>query len=248
MAGSDAVVQIDPTFLRLTASAERTVEAEAADVTVVIAGRSLFYGNEALAKAEGVRDFVSDLRQHGFEDGDFQLAGVDITSENGLIAKASGASYTLKLTCRPVSRLSPVLGAVAGQKHIRLQSIAWNYGDAETLRTLRDELMADCLADVSRRARAIGEGLGAGALVPHHYEERAADPGEYLATFSDDLADVSLDRVMPAGSFARRRAAATFGASAPLDLGAAIAHRDLARFAVRVSYRLRDDGRSTSRA
>ncbi len=241
MPDPDVVVKVDPTFLRLTATAARTVDAEAADVTVVIAGRSLCYGNEALAKADGVREFVADLRQHGFEDGDIQLAGVDITNESGLIAKASGASYTIQLTCRPVSRLSPVLGAVAGQKHIRLASIGWDYGDAATLRALRDELMAECLADVSRRARAVSDGLGAGVLVPHRYEERHAKPGEHLAEFGIDADDnlMTMDRIVPSGSFAKRRLA---GPTDPLDLGAAVSHRDTARFAIRVSYRLRDGG------
>lgn len=173
-----------PDTITVRIIAETELDADSADLTVVIEGSMVFSGNEALRKAKEVRELVESLRQVGLDEARIKLRSVEVNSQSFAIIKTSSAKYTLTIKTVCLEMLPAVLSAVAAHKGAHLSRLNWIYGG---LKDVRSRLRRDALRDALAQAHQDAEVLGVDVLGIHelHEEARGRDYNpEYIAADS----------------------------------------------------------------
>jgi len=173
-----------PDTITVRIVAETELDADSADLTVVVEGSTVFSGGEAFKKAKEVREVVESLRQVGLHEDRIKLRSVEVNSQSFAIIKTSSAKYTLTVKTVCLEKLPAVLSAVAAHKGAHLSRLNWNYGGLkETRSRLRREALRDALAQAQQDAEVLGvEVLGIHEL---HEEVRGRDYNpEYIAADS----------------------------------------------------------------
>jgi len=169
-----------PDTITVRIIAETELDADSADLTVVIEGSKVFSGSEALKKAKEVRELVESLREVGLDEARIKLRSVEVNSQSFAIIKTSSAKYTLTIKTVSLEMLPSVLSAVAAHKGANLSRLNWNYGG---LKDVRSRLRRDAL----NQARQDAEVLGVEVLGIHdlHEEARGRDYNpEYISADS----------------------------------------------------------------
>jgi hypothetical protein len=160
---------------------ETELDADSADLTVVIEGSAVFSGDEAFKKATELRALVAALKEVGIEENRVKLRSVEINSLSFAIVKSSSAKYVTLIRTVAVELLPAVLGTIASHKGAKLTRLNWNYGQLKaTKRTLRRQSLSEAL----RQARLDAEDLQVDVLGIYQLTEetcgRDRNP-EYIA-------------------------------------------------------------------
>lgn len=184
----------DTLTVRTTAEAE--LDADSADLSVVIEGSSVFSGDEAFKKAKEVRELVESLKQAGVNEQKIKLRSVEVNSQSLLLIKSSAAKYRISIKMVKLELLPAILSAIAGHKGAKLTRLEWNYSQ---LQVTRRRLRQDALRDALAQARLDAEVLGVDVLGIHRLEEAVRDR-DYNREYVDMQADFDQ------GAFGRARA------------------------------------------
>ena len=141
--------------LLVQARFEEEVTADRAELTLVISGRSVFSGREALKRAAEVVEVVQMLREFGIEEADVQLRDVVAETQKGVLTSSSSARYTLRVTCRDLNKLADIMVAVTAPKHTSMTDLTWRFPEdpeAEERRLSRALERANRKADIVAKA------------------------------------------------------------------------------------------------
>ncbi|MEX2173345.1 MAG: SIMPL domain-containing protein [Pirellulaceae bacterium] len=158
----------DTITVRIVSEAE--IDADSADLTVAVAGTTVFSGREAFKKAAELRALIDALKEVGVEESRVKLRSVEINSQSFALIKASSAKYVVSIKAVAIEAIPAVLGAVASHKGAKLSRLAWNYGK---LKETRSRLRGEALADALLQARLDAEVLGTSVLGIHQVTEAA---------------------------------------------------------------------------
>jgi uncharacterized protein YggE len=175
----------DTITVRVTNEAE--LDADSADLTVVVEGSAVFSGAEAFKKAKELRALVDSLKEIGIAEDRVKLRSVEINSQSFALIKTSSAKYVASIKAVSVELLPATLSAVASQKETKLSRLKWNYGKLKETRSL---LRREALADALRQARLDAAVLGVDVLAIHELTEdtRGKDYNpEYITGDSTDF-------------------------------------------------------------
>jgi uncharacterized protein YggE len=164
--------QSNPDVIVITAKHEALLEAERAELRVVVQGSSLITGRAALRKAKEVSKLVQELALVGIGEGQIRLEGVQAEVSSGLLGKSSSASYTLRIHCDDLEQLADVLGAVTQGKNARLEQIVWRYPDSAEQQAV---WLGQCIARANTRAFAAAAALGTRIVGVHRLSEERLD-------------------------------------------------------------------------
>ena len=162
-----------PNLVAVQQTQTHEVAADRADLHVTVEGLSLFTGAEALKKAREVAQIAGDLTASGLPPEAIFLQGVFADVQSGTLSKSSRARYRLRIHCADLSRLADIIGIIAGQKNVALNTLAWGYPDDEAL---RDTWLLACIARVSEKSAKIAAALGVRVLGVHTFSETLEDP------------------------------------------------------------------------
>lgn len=154
---------------------ETELDADSADLTVVIEGSSVFSGSQAFKKAKELQELLEVLQEAGIEENQVKLRNVHINSQSFALIKSSSARYTVLIKKVSLERLPPVLSAVAAHKGAELSHLLWKYGE---LKTTRRRLRREALSEAMEQARGDAELLGVEVLGIYQLSE-AADNKEH---------------------------------------------------------------------
>lgn len=171
---------LDPTTIKVDAWREEEVEADWADLFVVVKGTSLVTGKAALTKAREVGELVAALVAAGLEEKDVRLQELRADKFTGLLGRSSSAHYSLRIRCAKLDLLPEVLAAVTSQKSATIQYLTWGYRQDDEL---RDRLTEAYIRRASERARLIAAALGVKLLGLHRYKEEYDDSEARRPTF-----------------------------------------------------------------
>ncbi|HUG67852.1 MAG TPA: SIMPL domain-containing protein [Pirellulaceae bacterium] len=166
---------------------EEELDADSADLTVVVEGSAVFSGAEAFKKAKELRALIDLLKEVGVDESRVKLRSVEINSQSFALIKTSSAKYVASIKTVTVELLPAVLNAVAAQKGTKLSRLKWNYSK---LQETRSRLRRDALADALRQARSDAHVLGVTVLAIHDLTEetRGKDYNpEYISGDSTDF-------------------------------------------------------------
>lgn len=171
MTGTSGTDDATVHFISVTMSATAEVEADRADLFLQVRGSSLIFGNAALSRAREVAQLVADLKGIGIPEGDIRLLDVQAEVQKGI---SSAATYSLRVHCSSLDRLSTLLGAITTQKNVTLNHLAWDYSPMEEQQT-DARLLDDCLKRANVRAQQIAGGLGVQLQGIHRFREQRND-------------------------------------------------------------------------
>jgi hypothetical protein len=107
-----------PDTITVRIIAETELDADSADLTVVIEGSMVFSGNGALKKAKEVRELVESLRQVGLDEARIKLRSVEVNSQSRNHQDVVGQVHAHHPVC--LEMLPAVLSAVAAHKGAHL--------------------------------------------------------------------------------------------------------------------------------
>jgi uncharacterized protein YggE len=124
----DANLQID--LMTVTASHQSTIDAVGAEISVKVTGSQFFVGSAALTKAREIASLAALLRDVGLTDDDIKLQDVKLEQGSGF-GKSSSATYTLKVICKPMSRVGDVVAVLSQAKYVELVQTEWTYDDSD---------------------------------------------------------------------------------------------------------------------
>jgi uncharacterized protein YggE len=210
-------------IIEVTISEAEEIEADHADLSVIIRGTSLFTGQAALTKAREVAQLVAALQAVGIQKTDIRLQGVHADSSSGVLGKTSSATYSLKIRCTRLEMLAETLGAITSQKNTDLQRIFWGYDDDKARRL---QWLDACITRANAKAARIAAGLGAKIIGIARFTENYEDP-EAKAAFSYFSSAVE-------SSMGRSKA----GVVSAEDLGMKVSHTKIVKLTVNVAYRV----------
>jgi uncharacterized protein YggE len=165
---------------------ETELDADSADLTVIVEGSSVFSGSEAFKKAKELRNLIEALKEVGIEEDRVKLRSVEINSQSFAIIKTSSAKYVASIKTVTVELLPAVLSAVASHKGTKLSQLKWNYG---RLKEIRSELRREALAEALRQARLDAEVLGTEVLGIHELTEETRGKDYNPEYIAGNLAD-----------------------------------------------------------
>lgn len=188
-------MQPDTITVRVVNEAE--IDADSADLTVVVEGSSVFSGTEAFKKAKELQVLISSLKEAGIDEQRMKLRSVEVNSHSFAMIKTSSAKYVVSIKAVAVELLPQVLGAVASHKGAKLSRLTWNYG---ALKATRSRLRREALVEAMKQARADASALGVRVLGIHQLTEdsRGKDYNpEYIAGDSADFLAVRSSRSGP---------------------------------------------------
>ena len=176
--------------------AEAELDADSADLSLVIEGSSVFSGNEAFKKAKEVRELVESLKQAGVSEQKIKLRSVEVNSQSLLLIKSSSAKYRLSIKMVKLELLPAILNAIAGHKGAKLTRLEWNYSQ---LQATRRRLRQDALRDALVQARLDAEVLGIDVLGIHRLEEVVRE-----RDYNREYIDLDSEQVLAAADTRRR--------------------------------------------
>ena len=178
-------MQPDTISVRVVTEAE--VDADSADLTVVVEGSSVFSGSEALKKAKELQALIDALKEAGVDEQRVKLRSVEVNSQTFAMIKTSSAKYVVSIKTVAVEQLPQALGTVASHKGAKLSRLTWNYS---TLTATRNRLRREALVEAMKQARADASALGVTVLGIYQLSEesrgRVYNP-EYIAGNSADF-------------------------------------------------------------
>jgi uncharacterized protein YggE len=149
---------------------ETELDADSADLTVVVEGSAVFSGAEAFKKAKELRALIDSLKEVGLDEDRVKLRSVEVNSQSFAIIKTSSAKYIVSVKTVAIELLPAVLSAVASHKGAKLSRVTWNYG---RLKETRSRLRREALADALRQARIDAQVLGVRVLGIHELAEES---------------------------------------------------------------------------
>jgi uncharacterized protein YggE len=178
---------VKPDTITVRVIEETELDADSADLTVVIEGSKVFSGSEAFRKAKEVRELIDSLKEVGLEESRIKMRSVEVNSQSFALIKTSSAKYTLTIKTVSLEFLPSVLTTVSSHKGAHLSRLNWNYSRLkETRSRLRQEAIRDALAQAQLDANALGvQVLGIHEL---HEETRGRDYNPEYVT-ADSLSD-----------------------------------------------------------
>lgn len=163
------------------------IDADTADLTVVVEGSSVFSGSEAFKKAEELRALIFSLKEAGIDENRVKLRSVEVNSQSFAMIKTSSAKYVVSIKTVAVELLPQILATVASHKGAKLSRLTWNYG---TLKATRSRLRREALTEALKQAQADASELGVRILGIHQLTEDARGKdynSEYIAGDSADF-------------------------------------------------------------
>jgi uncharacterized protein YggE len=175
----------DTITIRVVSEAE--IDADSADLTVVVEGTTVFSGAEAFKKAKELRALIDAVKDVGVDESRVKLRSVDINSQSFALIKTSSAKYVATIKTVTVETLPAVLSAIASQKGTKLTRLKWNYAK---LKDTRSCLRREALADALQQAKSDADVLGVAVLGIHDLaeESRGRDyNAEYISGDSSDF-------------------------------------------------------------
>lgn len=176
-----------PDTITVRVVSETELDADSADLTVIVEGSTVFSGAEAFKKATELRALIGSLKEVGIDENRVKLRSVEINSQSYALIKTSSAKYVASIKSVAVELLPAVLGAVAAHKGTKLSRLKWNYGK---LKDTRSRLRREALADALHQARLDAAVLGVDVLGIHEVTEDARGRDynpEYIAGDSTDF-------------------------------------------------------------
>jgi uncharacterized protein YggE len=181
---------VKPDTLSVRVVNEAELDADSADLTVVIEGTAVFSGGEAFKKAVELRTLLDSLQDLGIEEKRVKLRSVEINSQSFALIKSSSARYVISIKTVTLESLPSALGVIAAHKGAKLTRLVWNYSQLKQTRSrLRQEAIEEALAQARQDASALGVTI----LGVHHLteESRGKDHNsEYIAGDSASLAAI----------------------------------------------------------
>lgn len=217
---AETAKQLKPNTIKVEVERSEELNADHADLFVVIKGASLVTGRAALSKAREVAQLVADLKTCALTDEAIHLEGVYAEVVSGILSKSSRATYKLKIRCAKLDDLADVLGAITSQKNTTLQNIQWGYADSAAA---RQQWLAACIDQANRKAGVIATALGVKLLGVLSFSERFLDPESPIQPVSGGE---HLDRA----AFSRARAVSQD------DLGTEVSHAKTITLYVEIEY------------
>ncbi len=166
---------------------EAELDADSADLTVVIEGSSVFSGEEAFKKAQELRTLIDALKDVGLDESRVKLRSVEVNSQSFAIIKSSSAKYVVSIKSVAVELVPKVLAAIACQKCIELSRLTWNYGK---LKATKQQLRCEALKEALDQAEVDASVLGVKILGIHQLSEESSGRDynpEYIAGDSADF-------------------------------------------------------------
>jgi uncharacterized protein YggE len=149
--------RMKPDTMTIRVVREAELDADSADLVVVVEGTSVFSGNEAFKKAVELRKLVEALNEVGVSEGQVKLRSVEITSQSFALVKSSSAKYVVTIKKVPLETLPAALGVIASHKGAKTSRLSWNYGELkQTRRQLRNSALADALEQAKEDAKLLG--------------------------------------------------------------------------------------------
>ena len=213
-----------PDIISIAAERREEIEADRADLRVTISGASLVTDRAAQNKAREIRDLAVALSPFGVSESQTKLQSVRLESAGGTILKSSSATYVLKIADVSVEILGDVLGALAAQKNLTMNGVAWTYNNEETA---RERLLGECLDEAKSKAERVVTRLGVRLLGVHEFREYSHGEGEARGGEMMDFLAPKLTR-------ARQMDAE--------DFGIALSHSKEIRCGVTVQFRVSELG------
>lgn len=146
------------------------VEADCADLTVVIEGAQPFSGQQAFKKAREVQALVTALTAAGIDQAQVKLRSVEMSSGSFAMIRGSSARYGLIVRAVEVDSLPRAISVVALQKGAKLTQLAWQY---DTRHVLRKRLRREALSEALQQAREEAALLNVALLAIHKTEDQS---------------------------------------------------------------------------
>ncbi|MGC4045360.1 MAG: SIMPL domain-containing protein [Armatimonas sp.] len=153
---SDDEKKPDPACMTVTATHTVTLDADGAELSIMVQGSQFFGGNAALKQARELAVLVVALKEAGLNDKDIQLQNAQL-EQGGGFGKSSSALYMLKLICKPAERVGDALAVLSQQKNVILNQTSWTFPDDDEA---RDSWLAEAARKARRRAERIAATLG----------------------------------------------------------------------------------------
>lgn len=175
---------------------ETEIDAETADLTVVVEGSSVFSGAEAFKKAKELRTLIEVLKEAGLEESRVKLRSVQLNSQSFAMIKTSSAKYVLAIKAVTVEFLPVVLGALAAHKGAKVSKLKWNYGQ---LKSARSRLRREALRDALQQAHEDADVLGVNVLGIHRLTENVREVDYNPEYITGDISDFDFRQGVVAG-------------------------------------------------
>lgn len=197
-------------LIRISEKQETTLVAHGARLHLVVQGTNFVFGNAALERCAEVKHLVEQLQAAGIPAADFAVKSVVMEVESGLLSKASKGVYNIAVTVNDTALLGQCLGAVAAQKHCKLQTLEWLFDDDDAKIELARSAMAKAKRKADAMLEAVGYRVGGIRSCSDSYEVPVQNVHLNFESSQNDM----LDALKPKSEFAGRAAR-----YAPADIG-----------------------------
>lgn len=143
--------------ITIYSEAEQEIDADGANLDVIVEGSSTFSGDEALCQAAEVKALVDALKTIGIEERQVKLRSVYVKTHNFAIVQSSSANYRLTIKKIGVDQLPQVLAIASEMKHVTVSKLVWQYSTrTDVARELRSEALRKAMREASEDAATIG--------------------------------------------------------------------------------------------
>jgi hypothetical protein len=183
-----------PDTLTVSVSKTAELEADCADLTVVIEGAQPFSGQQAFKKAREVQSLVVALTESGVDQAQVKLRSVQMSSGSFAMIRSSSARYGLSIMAVRMDILPRAISAIASQKGAKLTELNWRY---ETREVVRRRLRKDALQEALQLAHEEAALVGVSLLAIHKTDEEINSRafgnffGDADITFSETSNDIT---------------------------------------------------------
>ena len=157
---------VQPTGISVSGEGSITVKPDIARVTLGVAITNASAASAQQDAAAQMDAVMAELKKQGIEDKDIRTVRFDLSpqydySNRTQVLKGYQATNLVMVTLRDISKVGPVLDAVAAQGATRIQGISFSVSDpAAASQQGREEAMKDAQAKAQQLAKLAGVTLG----------------------------------------------------------------------------------------
>jgi uncharacterized protein YggE len=173
---------IQPGILRVSATAERELEASSSRVHFTLEGETFVYGNAALSRSREVADLVSKFKALGLLESEIQVVSVTAKIQSGTLLKSTRAVFRLCLNVRDLSKLTDVLGLIVSAKNANLDLLEWMFEEEAVLL----ELVVQAMKKVAHKAEVMVQAIGKKIAGLHSASDSSELPHFAPVTFAQE--------------------------------------------------------------
>jgi len=132
-------------LLTVLGSHEGELEADRADVHMVVRGTAFLSGDMGITTIREAEELTAELKRLGVHEDEIHVYSIAVEVNSRIVGKSSSATCQMRVHCTSLARLPAILLSVSARKHASVNHVEWGY-------TFPAEVQAEWLALAIRQA------------------------------------------------------------------------------------------------